>query len=119
MDCAFKNLQMNDYIVLQLWGKKGANCYLIDQVRDRIGIRAKMDTIRNFSLKYPKAYTKIIKSKTNSSTVVEMLKMEIGGIIPYSPKESEESGMYSGDPNVEAGNIFLLIVLLLIGYMIF
>ncbi len=107
VDCAFKDLETSDYVVAQVWGKAGANRYLIDQIRDRMGIRATMDAIRQLAAKYPAAHTKLVEDKANGSAVVEMLKNEISGIIPVSPKESKESRVFSVAPAVEAGNVYL------------
>lgn len=106
VDCSFKDLESSDYVVAQVWARKGADRYLVDQVRDRMGITATMDAIRNLVYRYPEASTKLVEDKANGTAVIEMLKREISGIIPVTPKESKESRMFAVSPSFEAGNVY-------------
>jgi predicted phage terminase large subunit-like protein len=106
-DCTFKDANDSDYVVGTVWGKKGGNYYLVDLVRDKMGIVATMSAIRSMSAKHPRALTKLIEDKANGSAVIEMLKNEIAGIIPYSPKDSKIARLQAVAPIIESGNVYL------------
>ncbi|WP_081351024.1 phage terminase large subunit [Priestia aryabhattai] len=106
-DCSFKDMSTSDYVVGTVWGRVGANRYLLDMVRDKMGIVATMQAIRNMTAKYPDAQTKLVEDKANGTAVIEMLKNEIAGIVPYSPKESKVARLQAVSPQMEAGNIWI------------
>ena len=106
-DCTFKDSDGSDYVVGQVWGRKGADKYLVDQVRDRMDITATMDAIRNMSAKWPKARLKLIEDKANGSAIISMLRHKLGGIVPVTPKESKLARAHAILPDVEAGNVYL------------
>lgn len=106
-DMAFKATDTTDYVVGQVWGRKGADCYLIDQVRDRMSFT---DTIHEFvklSNKHPRAFKKLVEDKANGPAVIDVLKKEIQGIVPIIPKESKVARAYAVTPMWEAGNVYI------------
>lgn len=106
-DCTFKDSDGSDYVVGQVWGRKGADKYLVDQVRDRMDITTTMDAIRNMSAKWPKARLKLIEDKANGSAIISMLRHKLGGIVPVTPKESKLARAHAILPDVEAGNVYI------------
>ncbi len=60
-DLAFKDSTNCDYSVFQVWATSGSNCYLIDQVRDRMNFPTVIREFRNFSSRYPQALVKIVE----------------------------------------------------------
>jgi predicted phage terminase large subunit-like protein len=106
-DCAFKDNDDSDYVVGQVWGKKGADKYLIDQVRGRMDMPATMQAIRTLSAKHPRARAKLIEDKANGSAVIQMLKRQVSGLIPVNPEGGKIVRAAAASPDVEAGNVFL------------
>lgn len=106
-DCTFKDLESSDYVVGQVWGKKGANIYLLDQVRGKMNITATMQAIRNLSAKWPQAHTKLIEDKANGPAIIQLLKKEVPGLIAVEPEGGKEVRAIAAEPFVEAGNIYL------------
>jgi len=104
-DCAFKGSDDSDYVVIQVWGRKGAMRYLIDQVRDKMTFSATIVTMRNLSYKWPTAYRKLIEDKANGTAVIDTLKSEITGLIPVNPEGGKIVRAQAASPLVEAGNI--------------
>ena len=45
-DMAFKDLQTSDYVAGGVWGAKGADRYLLDQVRDRLGFPETLQAVK-------------------------------------------------------------------------
>lgn len=106
-DCTFKDSDGSDFVVGQVWGRVGADKYLIDQVRDRMDINATMNAIKNMTAKWPKARLKLIEDKANGSAILSMLQHKIGGMVPVQPKESKLARASAIMPDVEAKNVYL------------
>lgn len=106
-DMTFKDTKTADFVVGQVWGRKGANKYLLDQVRDRMDFPATIQAVRTLSAKWPQAKAKLVEDKANGPAVIATLKKEISGLIPVEPQGSKESRAWAVSPEVEAGNVYL------------
>lgn len=106
-DCTFKSTDGSDYVVGQVWGRKGADKYLLDQVRDRMTFTATCAAIRAMSAKWPAAELKLIEDKANGPAVIETLSRDISGIVPVDPQGGKEARARAISPQVEAGNVWL------------
>jgi predicted phage terminase large subunit-like protein len=106
-DAAFKDFDDSDYVVGQLWVRKGANFYLIAQVRDRLSFGATKAAVRTTSAAWPKIGAKLIEDKANGTAVVDDLKSVVPGLIPVEPKGGKEARASSVEPYVAAGNVWL------------
>lgn len=107
VDASFKDKKTSDYCVIQVWGRKGANKYLVDQIREQMGFPATVQAIRFISAKYPKAHTKLVEDKANGTAVIDYLKKEISGLIPVEPQGGKEVRASAISPQWEAGNVFI------------
>jgi predicted phage terminase large subunit-like protein len=107
VDASFKDKKGSDFCVLQCWGKKGANKYLIDQVRDRMNFPQTVQALTAFSAKHPQAHLKLIEDKANGTAVIDYLKNEITGLVAVEPQGGKEVRASAISPQWEAGNVFL------------
>lgn len=106
-DCTFKDSDSSDYVVGQVWGKAGADKYLLDQVRARMGLPETLQAIRSMTAKWPNAHTKLIEDKANGPAVIQMLKREISGLIAVNPEGGKVVRAAAVSPEIEAGNVYL------------
>lgn len=106
-DCAFKDTSTSDYVVGQVWGRKDADFYLIDQVRDKMDITATLNAVRSLSAKYPSCSAKLVEDKANGPAVISLLNREIPGLIPIEPEGGKLVRAVAIAPYVEAGNTWL------------
>jgi predicted phage terminase large subunit-like protein len=106
-DMAFKDSKGSDYVVGQVWGRKGANKYLLDQTRDRLDFPATLKALELMTAKHKKAITKLVEDKANGPAVISTLKNEIAGMIPVDPKSSKEARVAAVSPEIESGNVYL------------
>lgn len=106
-DMTFKDTDTSDYVVGQVWGKKGANKYLLDQVRAKMDFPTTIQALRNLSAKWPKARAKLVEDTANGPAVIATLRKEIPGLIPVTPQGSKEARAYAVSPQVEAGNVYI------------
>lgn len=106
-DMTFKDSKGTDYVVGQVWGRKGADKYLLDQVRDRMDFPATLQAVKTLSSKWPEAITKLVEDKANGPAIIASLKREIPGLIPVTPLGGKEARAAAISPEVEAGNVYL------------
>ena len=106
-DCAFKDEQSSDYVVGQVWGRRGADKYLLDQVRDRMDFPSTVRAVESLSAKWPHARAKLIEDKANGPAVIATLKSKISGLIPVNPEGGKMARLQAVSPDIEAGNVYL------------
>jgi len=106
-DFAFDKSESSSYVVGQVWGKVGADKYLIDRVRDRMDFTQSLRAVKNMSAKHPRAKAKFMEKKANGAAIMNSLKREISGIIPVNPDGSKVERAYAIQPQFEAGNVFI------------
>ena len=106
-DMAFKSSDSSDYVVGQVWGKHGAQFFLLDQVRGRWSFTETVEQFVKLSEKWPHASRKYIEDKANGPAVIDTLKRKISGIIPVEPDGSKTARAYAVTPLLEAGNVLL------------
>lgn len=104
-DCALKDT--SDPVAGQLWGKSGANYYLLDRKGGRMDIVQTMDGITAWSDKYPDATAKLIEDKANGSAIMRMLQSKIHGLIPINPATSKTERVNTILPLLIAHNVFI------------
>ena len=104
---AFKDTKASDYVVGQVWGRRVADKFLIDQVRDRMNFPLTLQAVLDLSARYPEAMTKLVEDKANGPAVIAALQGKIAGLIPVEPMGSKEARAAAASPQVESGNVYL------------
>lgn len=106
-DFAFDDKSGSSYVVGQVWGRVGADKYLLDQVRDRMNFPQSIQALRNLSAKHPRAKAKLIEEKANGPAIISTMKREISGLIPVQPDGTKVERLYAVSPQFEAGNVYI------------
>ncbi len=108
-DMTFKGEETNDFVVGQLWGRKGANVYLLDQVRQRLTFTQSKQAVVDFTTKWPKADLKLIEEKANGAAIISELRDSIAGIVAENPdkKGDKVARARAISPFVAAGNVWI------------
>jgi len=109
VDCAFKGKETSDKVAIQVWGKTGENCYLLDSINKNMGFN---DTVRQIIAtknKFPQTTLTLIEDKANGSAVIETLQRDFGikGIIAINPMGGKESRVHAITPLIESGRVYL------------
>ncbi len=109
LDCAFKAKDDSDFVVFEVWGRKGPDRFLIDQVRARMSYTATRAALVALSARYPTALVKVVEDKANGSALIDDLKTVIPGLIAFDPgtRSKYERASVSSAVLAEAGNIIL------------
>lgn len=108
-DMAFKGGSSSAYVCGQVWGKIGADRYLLHNLREKLDFPGSVRAVRQVSEMYPQATRKYIEDAANGPAIIALLKSEIPGIIPVSPSKygSKEARAHSISGIVESGNVYI------------
>lgn len=106
-DFTFTETTSGSYVVGELWGRLGANFYLVDQIRDRLDFPGMLMAMRRFSNRWPDVIEKIVEEAANGYAIIDSLKEEIPGIIGVRPKGSKVARLVSVSGLIESGNVWI------------
>lgn len=106
-DMTFKDTAGTDMVVGQVWGRRGADAYLLDQVRDRMDFVRTLREFVQLAAKWPQATLKLVEDKANGPAVIAMLSRRVPGIVPEEPQGSKVARASAVSPLVEGGNVLL------------
>jgi predicted phage terminase large subunit-like protein len=106
-DMTFKDTAGTDFVVGQVWMRRRAEAFLLDQVRDRMSFVETLQRFRALSAKWPQAVLKLVEDKANGPAVISSLGKKVGGIVPEEPTGSKHARASAIAPFAEAGNLWL------------
>lgn len=106
-DMSFKDTKASAFVAGQVWGRKAADKFLLDQVRAKLDFTRTLEAVRDLSTKWPKAAAKLVEDKANGPAVISALRSEIAGLIAVEPDGSKEARAAACSPQIEAGNVYL------------
>jgi predicted phage terminase large subunit-like protein len=106
-DCAFKDFKTSDFVAIQIWIRRGADKYLIDQVKDKMDFVETCDAITNLCGKYPNIRHKWIEDKANGSAVISAMKRRVSGLIAVNPEGGKVARARAISSQIESGNVYL------------
>ena len=106
-DCTFKDSDGTDFVVGTVWGRVGANIYLLDLHRDRMDLPTTMEAMIAMTAKWPRAIVKLVEDKANGPAVIQMLRTKIAGMIPIEPNGGKAARVQAILGAIESGNVYL------------
>ncbi len=106
-DMTFKGTDGSDYVVGQVWGRKGVNYYLLHQVRARMSYTSTKGAVRTMAAQYPQRAGVLIEDKANGPAVMDDLKDEIDDLLPVEPYGSKVARAYAVTSVFAAGNVYI------------
>lgn len=106
-DCTFKDTDGTDFVVGQVWGKAGANAYLLAQVRARMSFTKTVKEVVALRAAWPRTKEVLIEDKANGPAVIDTLKASVPGIIPIEPDGSKLARAHAVTSYWEAGNVWI------------
>lgn len=114
LDCAFEGEETSDFVCAQVWGRKWADYYLLDQMRERADFVDTLAMVRSLVSKWPSASLKLVEKAANGPAVISSLRHEIPGMLAVEPKAGGGSTDHSKRGRaqaiihlVESGNVYL------------
>lgn len=106
-DTAQTKSTTSDYVVGQVWGRRGADFYLLDQVRDRWDFDQTVAAMKLVTKTWPESSATILEAQTLGAALASHLKKQISGIIPIHVKQSKELRAMSCIPAWQSKNVFI------------
>ena len=107
LDATFKDTDGTDYVVGQVWGKLGANSYLLAQSRARMSFTKTVAEVIKIKRDHPNIRQFYIEDKANGPAVIDTLKGVVSGLIPVEPDGSKLARAHAVTSYWEAGNVWL------------
>lgn len=107
MDLTFKETRKGSYVCIQVWCRKGARYYLVEQVRARMDFPTTIRSVVGMHELFPQCRTILIEDKANGPALIDTLKESIPGIIPVAARGSKEERLHAVSSYFEAGNVWL------------
>lgn len=111
-DMTFSNGDASDFVVGQLWGRHGADYYLLDQMRGRWSFTESCAMVEAMTercrQKFPRMSPRVlIEDKANGPAIIDALKHKVSGIVPVKPDGSKEARAHAVTAIFESGNVLL------------
>ncbi|MDL2215727.1 phage terminase large subunit [Ruminococcaceae bacterium OttesenSCG-928-N02] len=106
VDAAFKASETSDFVAIQVWGKRGANFFLLDETHAHLGFSKTLQAIRTHKERYPNAHI-LIEDAANGSAIIEVLHEEFSQVIAVKPQGGKEARVHAISAVVESGHVFL------------
>lgn len=107
-DMTFKDTKASDFVAGQVWGWRGADVFLLDQVHARLSFTKTLREFERLAAKWPQASLHLVEDKANGSAVIDSLRRKIPGIVPVNPGANGKVARANAiAPFVESGNVFL------------
>lgn len=110
IDASFKDTDNSDNCSIQIWGKKLANYYMVDNVTRRMNFTVAIQTIVNLLQKYPKIGAKYVEDKANGTAIINVLNQKVGGFVAVKADAStggKVARVHAIEPWITSGNVFL------------
>jgi len=108
-DLTFKGTDDSDYVVGQVWGRRGVNALLLDQVRGRWDFVETSRQVERLAARWPQATAILIEDKANGPAVIASLQQSLRGhaLIGVNPDGGKEVRTNAVSPLIEAGTVWL------------
>lgn len=95
------------YDCITVWGKKGPDRFLLDQVRDKLDFDDQVSTIFMLKKRWPGVTGVLVEKKAAGAPVISQLKKKIAGTKPINPTGSKEARAEAVAPIWNSGNVKL------------
>jgi len=110
IDTALRVGVSNDYTVVQVWGIKGGQRYLVHQERGRWNLPDIMDAVHRVLALYPRPRVVLVERSSNGAAVIAQLGQmlpQVIGVDQYTERNSKLSRAQAVLPQFAAGNVFI------------
>jgi predicted phage terminase large subunit-like protein len=106
-DMAFGKSETSSMVVGQAWGLRGADRFLVDQLRRQMDFAETQTAFVHFSARHPDIEAKFVENKANGPAIISSLRSTISGIIAVEPEGDKLARALAEQPTIESGNVYL------------
>lgn len=106
-DMAFKDTKGSDFVAGHVWGRIGADKYLVARRHGRMDMPASVKAVREITQAWPQARVKLVEDKANGPAVIATLRHEIPGLIAVNPEGGKVARVNAVAHHWESGNVYV------------
>ena len=106
-DLAFKGTTTSDYVAIGVWGRRGTDAYLLDQIHERADFVTTLHKLTALCRKWPQATLKLVEDKANGPALISMLAKRIVGIVPINPTAGKVQRAEAWAPLLESRHVYI------------
>lgn len=106
-DLTFKETRKGSFVCIEIWCRKDARYFLVDQIRDRMDFPTTIRSIVGMHDLYPQCRTILIEDKANGPAVIDTIKDHIPGVVPVAARGTKEERLHAVSSFFESGNVWL------------
>ena len=107
VDATFKDGKDNDFVAIQVWGKREGYMYLIDAVKAHLNFPDTVSKILEIKRKYPQIRLILVEDKANGSAIIQVLKSKVPGIVAVNPEGGKVARANAVSGAIESGSVLL------------
>lgn len=107
VDATFKDGEKNDFVAIQVWGKKVIDYYLRYSLNKHLDFPGTVQAIRTMKKLFPDTRYILVEDKANGSAIIQTLQHEFIGVVGITPKGGKVSRLNAVAPAIESGHVFL------------
>jgi len=106
-DTAQTNSATSDYVVGQVWARRGADFYLLDLVRGKMDFDETVEAITRMKRKWRKTSAILIEAQALGAALASHLKWQIPGVIPIHVKGAKQLRALNCVPLWQSKRVFI------------
>lgn len=106
VDASFKGNEDNDYVAIEVWGKRENDYFLRYCLNQHMNFPETLQAIRTVRQLYPEAMAVLIEDKANGSAIIQTLQKEMF-CIPINPRGGKVARVNAVSPAIESGHVYL------------
>ena len=111
MDCNFKDTEDTgdtgrSRVAIQVWARKGADRYLLDEVCSELGFLGSVKAVLGLQRRWPLARRILIERAANGPSVAAALRRQLSGVKLVNAKGSKLSRWVTCQAEKEAGHLY-------------
>ena len=91
----------------QVWCRRGADAFLIDQIRIQGDFTAQIKAAAQLARRWPQAVPIFFEAKANGPAAETMLKNTVPGIQPVEPHGNKEQRLFAVQPFIAGQNVWI------------
>lgn len=106
-DLTYKKTKTGAFVVGQVWGRLGADKYLVHQTKERWGFNEQIAGLLSVSAAFPDAGRKLLEDAANAQALLATVSSKVPGVVLVRPDGDKEFRAKACAPEIESGNVYL------------
>ena len=108
VDAAFKSADANDYVAIQVWGKRKNDYYLRASFNKHLDFPGTVAMIRSVKAMFPNVRAVLIEDKANGPAIVQTLQRDPDMfVLAINPQGGKVARVNAVSAAIESGHVFL------------